>query len=648
MNFIRLMALCVVLCGAALTARAGEGPGALVPLESFARLPFLDDVALSPDGQTVAFLQNQAGTTYLVSHRIGPNERKVILSSGNKEMNFNWIAWANNEDILASVRYPEMRYGTPTMETRMLVANTNSGEVHSVIDLRRVRWIPQFTDQVISTLKDDPEQILLAADLEKPNEVAVYKVNLRTQRAQQVERPRKDVDEWLADAAGNVRIGVGLRKTKLFVLGKASGESTFRQLWEFEILGDSGPRPLGFGADTDVLYVSAPHEGRFAVFRADLRDAALPLSLVASDPKYDIGGELIYSPRRHDVVGIYYEGSSGRYTMWDEELLALQRGIDKALPDAMNRIIALSDDETRYVVLSYRQNRPGVYYYGNRQTRELTPIASTYPELDGIELSERRRVEIGARDGLVLEAFLSLPPGRSSGPLPSVILPHGGPMSRDDISFDYWAEFLASRGYAVLQVNFRGSSGYGIQFRQAAIENWGLKMQDDVTDATYWLIAEGVADPGRICIVGGSFGGYAALMGIVRNPDLYQCAVSFAGVTDLLYLRSSAFRYTSRHLVEEMLGDDWGDRARLKETSPVLNVDKMGVPLLIMHGTDDRAVRIEHSERLVERLKAAGRPYEYIVFENGDHYLSNQEHRTRTFQAMERFLATHLASASTE
>jgi dipeptidyl aminopeptidase/acylaminoacyl peptidase len=647
MRFSACTGIAIVLCGAVSLAFAqGVTPAAPVPLESFSRLPFLENVDLSPDGHAVSYLQNQGGNTYVVYQPVSgaDRERKILANSENRTSNINWIQWAGDEDILVSIRFPAVRFGTPTTETRLFVADVKSGQMHPILKIRRDDWSPQFVDNVIALLPDDPQHLLLAADLEEALKVGVYRVGVKDQSRKRVQAPRTDVWDWLADRSGEVRIGVGYRGTTLFVIGRSAREKDFRELWNYDTVRDAGPEPLGFGADPDVLYVRAPHEGRYALFRMDLTDPGLPKTLVVSDPKYDIGGDLIYSPKKRDVVGVYYEGSSGRYNIWDPDLKALQLGIDKGLPGAINRVVALSRDESRYVVLSYDGNKPGYYYYGDRNTKQLTPLASTYPELEDVPLSSRRAVTIRARDGLELEGIVSVPAGGADGALPAVILPHGGPGGRDDAGFDYWVEFLASRGYAVLQVNFRGSSGYGVSFEQASVEGWGLAMQDDVTDATQWLIAQGIADPARICIAGGSYGGYAALMGIVRNPDMYRCAISFAGVTDLSYLKASSMRYVNNDVVDAMLGDDWGDSERLRETSPVMNVDKMHVPLLIIHGSDDRVVRIGHSERLVKRLKAAGKPHEYVVFDGGDHYLSNQDHRTRFFQAVESFLAAHVST----
>jgi dipeptidyl aminopeptidase/acylaminoacyl peptidase len=236
------------------------------------------------------------------------------------------------------------------------------------------------------------------------------------------------------------------------------------------------------------------------------------------------------------------------------------------------------------------------------------------------------------------------PAAGKTPPLPLVLLPHGGPHSRDHADFDVETEFLANRGYAVLQVNFRGSAGFGHDFMVAGLQRWGLEMQDDLTDAVQWAVAQGVADPARICIVGGSYGGYAALMGLVKTPQLYRCAASFAGVADLIDLIQHYGDYIGGHAaMQAQLGSAWSDRDRLRATSPALNADRIQAPVLLVHGTADRSVPVDQSRDMASALKRLGKPHRYIEQPGGDHHLSRYSHRLEYFKALEAFLAEHLA-----
>lgn len=227
-----------------------------------------------------------------------------------------------------------------------------------------------------------------------------------------------------------------------------------------------------------------------------------------------------------------------------------------------------------------------------------------------------------------------------------MLLPHGGPGSRDNLDFDPWTAFLADRAYGVLQVNFRGSEGYGHDFEAAGWQRWGLEMQDDLTDAVGWAVKEGIADAGRICIVGASYGGYAALMGAVKTPELYRCAVSFAGVTDLPDLIGHMGQYVGgSDAAKRQIGKAWGDRERLRATSPALQAERIQVPVLLLHGSDDRSVPVEQGEAMATALKRAGKTYRYVELEGGDHHLSRQAHRLTFFKELEGFLGEHLKPA---
>ncbi len=284
-----------------------------------------------------------------------------------------------------------------------------------------------------------------------------------------------------------------------------------------------------------------------------------------------------------------------------------------------------------------------MYLLGNRKEKSMKIIAYKYQSLTPDVLNEKQAITYKARDGLEIEGYLTLPKGKSEDKqtkLPAIIFPHGGPISFDDDDFDYWTQFLVSRGYAVLQMNFRGSSGYGYNFMKQGLASWGQAMQDDVEDGARWLIKEGIADEKRMCIVGASYGGYAALMGTVKTPDLYQCAVSFAGVTDVEYLVKSHRNYTNYEIVKKQIGNDYD---KLWEVSPLKHAAKITKPVLLIHGSKDRVVRVHHSEEMLDELEDENKDVQYIELDGGDHYLSNNEHRLTTFKAIEAFLAEHLA-----
>ena len=615
-----------------------------LPVETFAQLPQYGQVQLSPDGSKVAALvkidmEDMLGTAIQVGN-LETGKSEFFAYAPVEKYRVNWIRWANNSQVLMSARFPAKRQGTPTTETRLLRVSVLNGEIASVFSrqfLRKQTYFPQFQDEVVDVLPDDEEHILIAGSFRSISYSDIYKVSLQTGRVKRVLVGKEYFDSWLTDRNHEVRISVYRKDTEFRIMHRPAGGKKWNVLWEYEAFSEDAVRPLGFDADPNILYINAYHEGRQAIFKVDLSDSGLRRELVFSNPYYDAGSSLIYSRKSRKIVGTRFS-TQGGFTFWDDEYLALQKGLNAVLPDTSNTLFSLSDNERRYIVLASSDTEPGKYYVGDRDSGTMTMFANRYADLDSATLADKKYIEYEARDGLVIGGYLTVPAG--AGPYPTIIFPHGGPISFDDGGFDYWTQYFASRGYAVLQMNFRGSAGQGYDFMKAGLKSWGLDMQNDVEDGTRWMLDEGLADPERICVVGASYGGYAALMEAARNPDLYRCAVSFAGVTDLAYLVSVSRRYTNYDVVKEQIGSN---RRDLKARSPITLAEDIELPILLAHGTDDRRVRVRHSVAMYRALKKHDKVVDYLEFNDGDHFLSNQDHRIEFFKAMDGFLANYLS-----
>ena len=646
---------------------AAASPAARRPVEHFARVPQLSRVVLSPDGKQIAALLNQDDRTVLITRAVPGGNPRGVLETDNRKFHFNWIRWVSSERLLVSFRYAARRDFVGTVETRLVSVKADGGGLINLVQNRpqlgsissSVR-AQQIQDRVIDWLPGDGRHVLL--QLNEPDRPlpGVYKVNVETGANQMVKAPERDVYWWLTDAQHRVRVGIRWVDggSGYEIIGSDPDGRNWRKLWAFEGQEDA-VWPLGFGLDPQELYVRADHEGRMAVFSVRLDAPGLPRTLRLSHPRHDLEGELLRAPRTGEVMGLLTDASESadgeaRSEWWNDEWRKQMLAVDQALPGRSNRLLGLTDDEESYLVYSSGNRQPGEFYAGNRETGHLALLGRAYPELANAQLVGKQAVTIKARDGLALSAYLTLPKGRppvaaSGQPLPFVLLPHGGPHSRDDIDFDAWTEFLADRGYAVLQVNFRGSSGYGHEFKLAGLKRWGLEMQDDLTDAVHWAVAQGVADPKRVCIVGGSYGGYAALMGVAKTPELYRCAVSFAGVSDLPDLIDFKSDYIGgREAAERMIGRLWADRAQLRATSPARNAEGIRAPVLLVHGTVDRVVPVDQSETMAKALRRAGKPYQYIELDGGDHHLTRHSHRMAFFRALESFLDEHLQPVSAD
>lgn len=621
-----------------------------LPIAAFAQLPVLDEVQLSPNGERIAALLNIGDRTVVVTRDVFGSEPKIILKNDNEKFVINWFHWLNNERLAVSVRFPSNRYGVATTETRLISIRSDGTSVVNLVDPNRigVQWVSQFQDNVIDWLPDDPEHILIAADMEQAVTPTVYRVDVNTGSRSKLENYRQDVVRWITDQQHRVRVGIKFKEKDYSVIYCDPDSKKWKNAWAYTAFSDKAIEPMGFGLDPNILYVKAYHEGRKAVFTVDLSKPELTLVLKYANPNFDVQGALVHSSKTGEAIGVTSRDRNGHYVFWDEKYTQLALAIDKGLPDTHNFILGFDRDEKHYLLYSVSDTQPGIYYFGDLSSGDLSPIGETYPDLPPEAIAGKQIVKYKARDGVDIRGYLTLPKNVEAKNLPAIIFPHGGPIAHEDSDFDYWTTFFANRGYAVLQMDFRGSSGYGHSFLVAGLKQWGLHMQDDITDGTQWLIDNGIADKKRICIVGASYGGYAAMMGVAKTPDLFRCAVSFAGVSNLLDLSRDAQVYTNAKVAETQIGSFWSDRAQLKATSPQLLTDQITVPILLVHGTKDRSVPFSQSEDMAAALKKSRKPFQFIELEGGDHHLSRYEHRLRLFEEMERFLAVNLGTVNTD
>lgn len=604
---------------------------ARLPLEAFARLPVIQHVVLSPDGDRFAAVLNRGDESVLVTRDVKGGTPVVIGTFDNRLHHLGAVNWVGNERLMVRIYHLQAQGEEISGAASLLwsVRFDNTDPVRLWSDFSLLDVLP------------DGRHVLAEYGSSSPD---VYRLDVRSGNSTLVQASRTEVEDWVVDQAHRVRIGIRWARSSVRIVERSAEDSDWRTLWDFKLLGGKEIWPLGFGRDPQQLYVRAEHEGRLAVYRVDLSDPALTLHLQLSDPDRDIDGSLLVSPSTGDVFGVRDAslGDSGLY-VWDPELKAMLARVDRALPERANRLLQFSADGKRYLMYSSGNGIPGQFFIGNRQTREVALLAETYPDLDPAQLARKEAISIRARDGLELGIYLTRPRDASAGkPLPTVVLPHGGPDSSDDADFDQWALFLADRGYAVVQVNFRGSWGLGSAFRAAGFGQRGKAMQDDLTDAVHWLVAKDIVDADRICIVGGSYGGYAALMGAALTPDLYRCAVSFAGVSDQAAMSRRAHRRGRGFLNDVLVGSPYIGGPDLKAISPRYLARQIQAPVLLIHGTADGIVPVQQSEWMADALRSAGKPVRFVRQAFGDHTLSHQPYRIQFFQELESFLEENL------
>ncbi len=638
-----LFALTAALNFGLLHARAAEPP----PVEAFARIPMLRNVEISPDGGAFSAKVAMNGREHMAVYEFAPDGKLVVKSNATESdgLRIGWISWKRPDRLVVSLRFPSKRWGTDTIETRLMALAREGGEFEALFRHSRDDIPLQMEDQIISWLPNDPDHILVEYNDDNPREPAVYRVPIERNIHRQIQGSRSGITGWIADPQGRVRAGYGFtsdaeKKQKLIL--RLADEAGWRD-FSHRVEEDSPSFAImGFAPDGKTAYVESDFEQDAPpVYEFDIEKDSFGRK-VFEHPNFEASG-LRFDSKTGALTGIDYVADETHAIWLDEGVKSEIDAVRAMLPGKTVELVDVSLGGAHAVLFASSADDPGRYYFFNRAERRLTQLPANYPELQGAALGKVIATSYAARDGLAIPAYVTLPPGVSSleeaRGLPFVVNPHGGPGARDFLSFDYWAQFFASRGYGVLQMNFRGSTGYGTAFKTAGEREWGQAMQDDIADGADWLAAQGYADRNRIAIVGGSYGGYAALMGAAKTPDLYQCAVSFAGVSDLPDLLRDARKYIGGKAGTRHIGRLWTDRAMLAENSPARRADDIKIPVLLVHGDKDRVVDVDHSKKMRNALRKAGGTVEYVELKDGDHHLSAHGDRLTFLSASEKFLA---------
>ncbi len=496
---------------------------------------------------------------------------------------------------------------------------------------------------VVDVPRDDPRHILISTNRRDRGLFDVERLDLDTGDVERIAENPGDIMSWCTDREGRLRAAYAQTPTGDWrVLVRDDEHEPFRLLAEFAN-EDSGA-PYAFSADGRELYVGSARDSDLVRLVA-LDVATGGERLVDADDEADLGAPII-SDRTGALLGAVYRRDRIVMHAFDETFARDWERVRQIHPgDPM--IGSSDDDETLWTVAFDDDRDPGATFLFDRRSGESRLLFRSRPWLDPATLAERRPVRIASRDGLSLSSYLTLPVDVPARDLPMVLVVHGGPWARDSWGWDPQSQFLANRGYAVLQVNYRGSTGFGKSFMHAAEREFAGKMHDDLVDAVHWAIAEGIADPDRVAIYGGSYGGYAALVGATFTPEVFAAAISVVGPSNLVTLVRSFPPYWRPLLAGtwfRFVGDpdDPEDIADLEARSPINRVDAIRAPLMVIQGANDPRVKKHESDQIVEALEARGVPVEYIVKEDEGHGFVKPENRKDVYRAVERFLARHI------
>ena len=601
-----------------------------IPLRDFFRNPEKTNYQISPDGHYVSHTEPyERRMNVFVEPReaVGQGKAVRITSETARDISNYW--WKNNDTII----YLRDFDGD---ENFHIFAASRDGS-----NSRDLTPFPGVRAQVVDELEEIEGEVLIGMNQRNPECFDVYRLNVLTGDLRLVAENPGSVTQWITDHDGTVRIAVktdGVNQTYLY--REHDGEE-FREVLTVHFKDTL--QPLFFTFDNKNVYaLSNLGRDRAAFIKYDMANAR-ELELIYEHPEVDLDGAS-YSRKRKVLTVIRYTVEKPQREFLDEETRRLFDQLTQQLPEYEITVSDRTKDEETFIVRTYSDQSLGAFYLYDFAKNDLQPLAQVSPWLREQDLAEMKPITYQSRDGLTIHGYLTLPVGRAAKNLPVVVNPHGGPWVRDRWTYNPEVQFLANRGYAVLQVNYRGSTGYGRKFWEASFKQWGRTMQDDVSDGVLWLIKEGIADPKRVGIYGGSYGGYCTLAGLTFSPELYACGIDYVGVSNLFTFMKTIPPYWKPYLesMYEMVGNPELDKELLAAASPVFHVDKIRAPLMVAQGAKDPRVNIEESNQIVEALRKRGIDVPYLVKENEGHGFHNEENRFEMYEAMEGFLEKHL------
>ena len=620
------------------------------------------DISLSPSGNKLAYISpvgNSTEVVYVVN-LAGNAEPVPITKYEERSGRLTSCDWATEERLVCNV-FVIAKSGNLLLGFSRILAVGDDGKESKMLTEQssfRALGVRQDGGDVLALdLDGETDKILMTSQWVKESTIGtrlandreglgVDKVDVVTGRRSKVENPDADAIGYIADASGEVRMKIrqpdtssGYASDRVLFYFRPKGSSRWQLLSKVSTDSQtySGLYPVAIDSEKNLAYAFARKDGYEALYTIPLEENGVP-SLVMSRDGADVD-RLIRIGRDRRVVGASYATEKREIAYLDPELKTLAQQLHNALPgQPLVNIIGASADERKLMIVAASDTDPGMTYLYDKASHQLEPLLPLRRFMDGRELGKMKPVSFPAGDGTMIPGYLTLPPKSDGKDLPAIVLPHGGPSARDEWGFDWLVQFFTSRGYAVLQPNYRGSSGYGSEwFGKNGFQAWETAI-GDVNDAGRWLVNEGISNRDKLAVVGWSYGGYAALQSQVLDPALYKAVVAIAPVTDLEQLRTESMRYTRGKLVDAFIGS--GDHVR--SGSPARNAERFQSPVLLVHGELDQNVDIAQSRVMKSRLESAGKKVDFLEFEDVAHSLSETEVRVAMLKKVDAFLSTNL------
>jgi len=605
----------------------------LIPMKDFFRNAEKRGYQISPDGDYLSFMQPVNSRMNVFVQKIG--EEKTTQVTFATERDIAGYFWKGNNRII----YVQDSKGDENF--RLFAVDKDGKNQKDLTPFDKVR--AGITDDLV----DNPDEMLIEMNKNNPQVFDVYRINVNTGEMNVVAQNPGNITGWVTDHNGKLRVALTTDGVNNSILYRDNEEQEFIQVITTSFKETLSP--LFFTFDNKNLYMSSNiGRDKAAIVEYDLKNNK-EIKVLYQNPDYDVNG-LSYSRKRKVIEFANYIGWKQEYHFFDNEAKNIFADLSSKLPGKQLAITGINKNEDKLLIRTYSDKSLGSFYFYNVNSKDLKKLADVSPWLNEENLANQKPITYKTRDGLTIHGYLTLPKGVDPKNLPVVVNPHGGPWARDSWGFNPEVQFLANRGYAVLQMNFRGSTGYGREFWEKSFKQWGKTMQDDISDGVKWLIAEGIADPKRIAIYGGSYGGYATLAGLTFSPELYACGVDYVGVSNLFTFQNSIPPYWEpfKAMLYEMVGHPQKDSLLLRDASPVFHVDNIKAPLLIAQGANDPRVNKAESDQMVEALKKKGIDVPYMVKDNEGHGFRNEENRFDFYGAMEQFFFKHLGGRAAE
>ena len=618
----------IVLCflGALVFISCGqEKQTRRIPVEDFFKNPEKIGFSISPDGQFITYLKPYNDRLNIFVQSVDGKHTTRLTSDTSQ--NIAYYFWANNDEILYL-----KSVGTES-NLRLYAVKKDGTDTRSLIEY-------QSSKISLITSKAYDNNILVALNKRDSTVFDAYRMNINTGQLSLLVRNPGNITEFYADSAGRLRLALtsdGVDETLIY---RSSESGDFKPVMKNNF--KTSINFLGFSKDSCIYILTNRNRDKKALVELNCNSGKIHREIY-SHPEVDVT-EGAFSKASNKMIFAGFETWKKERHYLDNDTRDMYKRLEDLLPGTEIKVTDQDSAEKKYIIRTYTDRNPGAYYLYVRDDNKLQKLGDINSSLNPEEMAPMKPVNFKSRDGKIINGYLTLPLGMPAKNLPVIVMPHGGPSMRNTWGYNSEVQFLANRGFAVFQVNFRGSTGYGKSFWIAGFKEWGGKMQDDITDGVKWLISKGTADPERIGIYGSSFGGFSALHGLCFNPDLYRCGASYSGLLNLFSYVKGIPPYYKPYLQMyfEMVGDPEKDADYFRNTSPVFHADKIKVPVLIAQGTKDPRVNVNEANQFVRELKKRKIPVTYILKDGERHFFKSPENRIEFYQQLEKFLESNL------